>query len=293
MTTTAMDSGTEQINYVAVTGMDSVCWILTFWRMAGPTTCSDLALAWGKAGLDEKLLPPAPTDGVALRRAMDDQATAKLLCRQGPDAIGGWALVQEDSSGEKLAHTTVCQARLAKDDGKLEIATEDEALMQRIALAFEAKRGAYQANDVSYHLSNRLLPVVNGVGLRERGGVYFVPRTGLDEWRRMVGAIRSVSSHRVFEIPALRSDEAVAAVLDAVQQEAEAAAREIEELMDNPEKGPRALTSAAERCVAIGQKVKSYEALLGANIEGLRARLDDLRGALTTEALLRGAAKGE
>lgn len=129
---------------------------------------------------------------------------------------------------------------------------------------------------------------LHAVALRDRGGMYFLLRESVAEWRKMVEVVEAVSGHRVYNIPALRSEDAAKAVLDAVEAEAlEAIERTREELKG--ELSDRALKTRQERCQQIATKVESYEEALGGKLEALRPLLDELHASIVAAALAVGA----
>ena len=154
--------------------------------------------------------------------------------------------------------------------------------------AYERHLGCMSANDVSTWMCE-LLKVVNGVSLRDTGGIYFIPRSSLATWRAMMGAVRACSAHAVFEVPALRSDEAVEAILDAITREAETAAADMEEEIIMTDLGARALRTRANRCEAIQRKLEDYEQLLGRGMDTLKERLGGLQAQMAAAALAASA----
>jgi hypothetical protein len=134
----------------------------------------------------------------------------------------------------------------------------------------------------------RMVYSTHAVGLRDTGGIYFVPRDGVDEWKKLVGAIRAASAHQFFEVPALRSSEAVDAILDALITEAGESILKMEEQLTSDKLGEKALHGRVEKCDAMKSKIESYEALLGTNLDKLRERLDGLKANLAAAALLKG-----
>jgi hypothetical protein len=121
--------------------------------------------------------------------------------------------------------------------------------------------------------------------LRETGGFYFVPRDKAGLWRVFTGVVHAVSRHRVYEIPAMRSDEAVAAILAALESEAAAEAKALEDELCKGEVTARTCTSRLAKCRDLAAKVASYEQLLGANLDVLRERLGHLDAGLAEAAL--------
>ena len=109
----------------------------------------------------------------------------------------------------------------------------------------------------------------------------------MEFWNKAADAIQSVSDHKVFRIPAMRNDEAVAAIIDAVTQEAEQEAQQInEEIMAGL--GERALETRKTRIAELLAKVGSYEELVGQKMK-ITERLESLQAAVATAKLIGSA----
>ncbi len=258
----------------------AVCW----WRLSGVMEHDTTRAVWETLGLDMDLLPNAVTPAMALRRATYYYNKGRVLARSiGKGA--GYALVQESVDDELNVHyRTLMSARLVAreddnvvltfvpgDDGEV-----NEKLAAEIRARYERALATYSVDDISDWMANTLLPWVGAVGLRDRGGIYFVPRTAIGTWRNMVTAIREVSSHQVFEMPALSSAEAVDAILDAVSREAQELAEKMEQELIEDDLGVNALKHRAGKIDKALSKVGKYENLLGTSLDTLRARMETL-----------------
>ncbi len=91
----------------------------------------------------------------------------------------------------------------------------------------------------------------------------------------------------MFEVPALKSSEAVDAILDAIATEAKDEIAKLEAALEN-DMGKRGLHNRSERAGAMLEKLKAYEALLGKGVETIGQRLVDLQIELSTAALAAG-----
>jgi hypothetical protein len=270
--------------YVALTENLPTAGLLVWWRLSGQLTSRKLEETWAHAGLDETLLPDMPAPTTALRRALRELEGRHVFVRRLP--AGGWALVSEHAQGDGENDLLLgTEVRSWVDSaGRVVVEPAGHPWESRIREGYEA--AFEELLNVSGWLS-RLTKQVAAVGLRDTGGIYFVPRTSVELWQKMTEAISKSSGHRFFEVPALQSDSAVEAILDAVSREAEAEVAAMEADLADPENGlgARAYKSRMGRCEAAAFKVASYEALLGRSLEGLQKRLEDLRYGLGAAAL--------
>lgn len=279
---------------VAVQGFDpALAGAITYWRLAGGVDGDRLRAAWEERGLPPELLPTLPSPETALTRAVKRQEGRRngssLLARQLPEARG-WVLKHESPTETKEDLTYTTEARVWLDKlGRFQTDRPDSDIARAVEVEYPRTLREVSASDVSSWLV-KLSAWVRAVSLREAGGVYFVPRGTLPTWRAAVLALRAASTHLVFEIPAMRGDECVAAVLDALTQECDA---EVERLEKEITKGSaltkRGITTREAHLDALRAKVEGYCALLGARHEELTGKLEAVRASLTVGRLANGS----
>ncbi len=259
---------------------------IVWWRLSGNVDLPTLSDAWHFAGLDRALLPSPPSFAVALRRALVEVSDARTLVRPSPK--GGWALVWEmpDVTGE-LRHETAFVVSLDKV-GRLSFDRREE---HETAVAIREHFVRFQQEltpaDISPWLC-RFMEKISSVALRDTGGVYFVPRFATETLLRATKALSTSTSHQVFRVPALRSEEAVAAITDALTQETTDAMDAIQRNLDtnaaHPEMrglGKRALNHRISLTEEMEKKLTAYEYVLGAKQAELHARLNELRAKIS------------
>lgn len=260
---------------------------IVWWRLSGGLDLERMTMAWEAAELNKRLLPDYPSEQTALLRAANFLTDKRLLARP-MEGTKGWALVREVAKGEGLDYEVLIRARVTKDQGlKVEAGPNPQApqLVERLRAEYERFQRELTLGDVSGWMS-KLIRTTQAVALRDTGGVYFVPRSHVDTYRRIAGAIHAASGHKLFEVPALRSDEAVEAILDAVIREAEGEVGSMETELDTEDLGERALRTRQNRCERMREKVKLYEELLGKSLEGLHKRMEGLEASITTAILV-------
>lgn len=277
---------------IAVPGMtQDTVGCVTFWRLEGTIRRQDLELLWLAAGLLPEHLPPATSPASALARAVREQASKALFPR--PLGRGeGWAFVRE-YPGEEVPEYSV-STRVVLVDGQPQVqdrttaagwlTDESGRLQQEIARSYSAHLGTLSGTDVSTWLVARA-QALGAVALRDTGGIYFIPRQNVASWQAVTTVLRSCSSHHVAEIPALRSDEAVEAVMDAVVQEVNRASVQAGEDLCNHDLGSRALESRVKAMSDLATKVERYGDLLGRGVTEITDRLDALRAQLAEAAM--------
>lgn len=255
---------------------------LVYWRLEGSLDPQELEVLWAKAELPAGLLPAPPAPSTALQRAMKGLTSKRTLVRP-LDGRGALALVAERADKDDLEHHVTLKVRLDAANRPI-FEPAEHKLAPMIREEYDRQLDLCSAQDIGTWLCV-VVRKFDGVGLREGGGFYYIPADQLARWDAAVAAIRRISAHQLFQIPAMRSDEAVAAILDALEQEATTEAKRMEDELASATLGGRALTGRVSHCEAVEAKIGRYEALLGGSLETLRARLETLRGALAVAAI--------
>lgn len=245
---------------------------VVYWTGEGSVQYARLTAAWVASSLDDGLLPSPVTPLVALHRALKSFCDATTDVRPLRGDRTGYVLVTEHytKSDPRPTYTNGAEVTL-REDGALAVSGADDPTA--VYTTYERHRELLDAQDISHWLC-ALVRGVQSTRLRERGGVYFVPRHTLEVWRAYVAAIRSVSQHSIYEIPALPSSEAVRAILDAITAEAQETANDLlDDLCEGDFAQQRKVDSRKQRAAAMEKKLAQYEELLGARLDTMREKL--------------------
>ena len=266
---------------IAVQGHIEEAGAIVWWRLEGGLNHADLTEAWKSAGLNEDLLPNTSTLDDCLRRAVTTHQRKRYRAR--PTEVG-WALVEEvvTEGRDDLTFRTDLKLRIEGEQVVCEPAAHP--LASQIAAEFGYLRSELSAVACGSWLVS-LVRSLQAVPLRDGGGVYFIPRHHLDAWRTMLGVVRKVSAHVVSEVRALRSEEALAAITDAINRDAEAHFEKVSEeiqkhMTGEVTLGERAVETRQQRLRELSTKLETYEQLLGTRLETLRGRMEQIVGAL-------------
>jgi hypothetical protein len=290
-------------NYVAVNRAEAQgAGALVWWTINGSVKCQALEDAWAlRVDLDPDLLMKRPTPGAALRRALGRQVRSTpdgkiLLSSLGEE--NAYALVRQTVNGfdGEPEHVTLLKARLAGDDGDqldlVVLADCPDHVHAAVRGDYEVNLTTFSGDEISSWFSGVLLPAFDAVSLRRGGGMWFVPATQLNLWYQAVDAVRDISGHQIYKMPALSTEaEAVEGILVALASEAEEAARLVEEEIMADDIGVRGLKNRVARLDRVTAKVVAYEGMLGANLQTLRDRLDGLNAQMAAAIFTAEAAK--
>jgi hypothetical protein len=260
---------------------------IVYWRLSSkPVDFEALKTSWREAGLPDSLLLSTPEPETALRRAVSEQRGARRLVRS---VKGAHVIVDETAHSKTVERPSdvdySAQATVKLDKvGRVQVEPYNYKLHAEVKAAYEKSLGEITDSDFSGWFSTKLIAYVQGVTLRPGGGTYFVPRSMIETWNRIIAVVRDVSEHRIFSIPAMESSEAVAAVLDAIEQEAAAEVESMEKDLAAGTLGGRALETRVGRTEFVERKVERYEELLGVRLDAMRQRIHELRAQLTVAA---------
>lgn len=277
-------SNTAQI--IATPGLDSdSTGIIVYWSMlGGECNHASLLQSLTEAGFeDPKDHPPLPTPGAAFWRAVKKFETKHRFARHKKGNT--YYLVDErpDDDGEldftRNVKLNLNAGMMVEGEGD-----DPENLTEAVGLEYLTQLQRLTGSEVSAWLVKQVTKR-DAVGLRPTGGFYFVPRTEAESWRKIASAVHAATSFKVYEIPAMATDEAVEAVLDAVLREAAAEAEAISADLESGDLGPRATRTRAARAERMAQKVEKYEELLGQRIEDYREQLETLSAAAVQAAI--------
>lgn len=251
---------------------------LIWWRLGGTISYEKLLDAWTQAGLDPDLLSDSCGPKKALRRAVDCQLDKGHLRRKAPK--GGWLIKGETVDMERNDTDIRTECKVYLDAvGRLTCEPADHPLAEDIRASYDRALSTITSQDVTSLLTD-LIDHSRGVALREGGGIYFLMPDRLTEFMAMKKVIESISAHRIYTVPAMRSQDIVDGVLAGVEEEASAAADKLDKALarsGDDALGARALKTKASECESMLDKLTGYEASMGVKLDGIRKRLDDLR----------------
>jgi hypothetical protein len=261
--------------------------LVTLWQLSGDVSLDRLRPLWVAAGLDESLLPSYASDTVALTRAAKSLQGQRILVRKDPRPGGGWCVVREHASTSD-GLTFAAGVRVLVKDGEIvverETYSEEETRIvgDQVRAAYAHARSSLFTVDVSAWLV-KLADKFRAVALVDRGGTYFVPRQEVNRWRAAKAALEGCSSHAVYTFPAMRSADAVKALVEAVGREARSLVESCEgEMAAGEGIGLRAARNRIVEIDALKTKLAQYEELVGQKMAGTEARLNELRKKLET-----------
>lgn len=256
---------------------------LVLWRLSGTVQFMALQHLWLNSSLDPGDAPAAPSEDVAMSRAVKERTSGSCIASKLAD--GGWALVGKnrtaDSKGADLRFATELRVWMNADDS-LRFEPDDDPRCAQIQADYTASQRQLSQQDMSVWLAEQVRRL-HATPLRDTGGVYFVPRHSLEEWTLIVRILRGCSEHKVFNIPAFENDaDTVALILDGITQEAEQLLKSMQEDIVHGGYGERALHTRKAKLAEFESKLKGYESLLDVKLVDVRKHLVEVDDEVST-----------
>jgi hypothetical protein len=262
---------------IAVSESSDVTGGVVYWQLSSGADRSKLVEALIAQGLEESDAPALATPEVALGRAVKELQGRSVLIRKLKQH-GSWAVVRESELNGELDYQQVVRVWLEKDSETIKsqasVGYEAQAQIEveRIVAEYNKARTSLSVIDMSAWLV-KLANKLDGVPLRDRGGMYFVPAANIEVVRKVTAALAAAGTGcLVYEIPAMHSSQAVTAIYDAVGADT---AKHISDAEAELEAGigKVAARNRAEEIGLLLKRIHRYEGLLGQQFTGVADKL--------------------
>lgn len=281
---------TSSPNIMAIPDLDNnSAGAIVYWRLKDSADYSKLQDQWLADGHDPNLLPAPTTPMAALKRACRSMVEFRRLIRP-LDKSDGYAVVDEDADRDDLRYSVQCTVKLRADD-TIEITPTFFDRADTLRETYDKARNEIARNTIGSWLSALVRECCAGVTLRSTGGIYFIPAEHVAKFRAWSATFESATDSVIFELPALQSDQAVKAILDAVMTEADDTLGGIADEIDNGALGSNALKTRESRCETLRKKLESYATLLGSKLDGINDRITETEASVVEAILLAEAEK--
>lgn len=254
---------------------------VVFWS-AGESRHADLLRGLEAIGL-EKYAPNGKTDEAALKATLDDYCSSKrtMLRRIGRDKIvqkhksgaDGFDVVDVELSGKDTSNAYTVDFSARVENGRV-IVYGGYANTYELQEAWDAHKCLLTGSQVSTSLVSLAVKYLGGVRIKDEGGVYWLPGHAVSAWDNIAAVFESAGRNSVYRMTVEMNQESIRAVKDAVVKEVSQAAGAIVEEIRNNDYGQEALDRRLSAAMALRNRVKEYELILGETLEHLHSVLD-------------------
>lgn len=250
---------------------------VVYWDLHGTVDRGKFEEALLNQGFTKETMffPELPSEDVCLSRAVKEQRSSRVLVRPLRNKKG-WAIIDEAAKEEDLEYDTRFIVKLDKR-GILHFSgnIQDQGV-KLIEEAYNRHLHSLRTTDISKWLVT-IVEHIDALRLKYNGGIYFIPEKSVDTWRKYKAALESCSENQTQMLPAMKSDEAVEAIIDAISKEVERETTRMDSDLEDKDLGTKALKTRTQRCAALMAKVKRYEQLIDGKLDELREQVDDMQ----------------
>ena len=279
-------------NRVGVIAVDSTvqnAGAVTWWRLSGDVDAQRLFRAWDARGWDIADLPTQPSNASTLRRVLREKFGGPRCLIQALNgvafAVVDVAVVSTDAAAPMAdaEYTTRFKIRLDAIDELLESDSLTGSELAHLQTEYDRARSTYEASTLSGWLVGQV-EQRKAIRLRDTGGIYFVPEGYVQSWRSFGEVLAEASDSRVYEVPAVKNEQAMVALVEALSQELQSRVTLLDQ--DIADRGVRGLRSKAARCEELAEKVRVYESLFSVKLDALNDMVSRLDGRIVEATLV-------
>jgi hypothetical protein len=234
------------------------------------------------------LAPEPRTPKSALKAALAGMAGKDSLVRPLEKECG-FTIVREQRGAHVNHYDSKVGVSYNEEADLLTVEPHDRQLWQQVDTAFQAARKIISPVATGGVLV-KAIEKLNGIGLREQGGVYWIPEAKVATLEAIAEAVESSAEEKgksaVYLLRTLADASAMRAVRDGIETEVR---QEIERLtadIDSGTLGRRALVEREKRAQGLGGRLAEYETILGEALVAVRGQLDACQLRASEAALL-------
>lgn len=271
----SMKKQVEKEFVVVAEGEEATAGATIWWRLHGECDRAKLVDELTARGIQH--MPKVVEPETAIRRAVGCLRGKRRLVRPLKKR-GSWAVIEEelDDVKEKLKHWQGPTVSLDKI-GRAVFSNASAEEAQQVRAAYDRYLDVLDTADVSSWLISQA-ERLGAIGLREGGGIYYLPPQRMGEWRLIVEALSSAHpEHHVYMVPTVRmTQEGARAILDSLTYEIEQQVAKTKDEVISGDLGVRALENRFDETNDLLRKVTMYEQLIEQPLQKLRDTIASL-----------------
>jgi hypothetical protein len=267
---------------------ESLAGRIVYWTLSGVVEFDAFIEALEIGGIQKDLFPLPQTPDRALKRAVESILVENKMIARPIKALAGQSLFREEQKPQRVRLSPELTVHVRDVGGYipgLVFSPEGHDLEKLITQRFARAITELDTISISGWI-HKVLTQFSAVTMRAAGGFYFIPKAELSEWYRHMEPLQKTSRHKIYALPAVNSQDVIAAVLDALEAETKQVASELEVELQTLDLGVRALTFRAGKCDRMISKFERYEGILGQKLENLRKVFDTLKAQTSTMILM-------
>ena len=266
---------------------------VTFWTACEATDREQVRLMLDAQGLGEFL--PAPRETVAcLRCALQEVVGGPRVLVRPLKKNTGFTVIQEERGDDTNAYPELFTAKV-DEDGFIRFSDYDSTRQDKILTELSAQRHYLGSTQVTDMLVN-ILGHLGGTRLKPTGGVYWLRDAAMGTWKDVVAMVERASAKGENKVYVIRHDfdaDSMRAVRDAIVQEITQETLRVHGEVSAGELGERGLEFRKEACLAMREKIRTYEEILGEGLGALTQNVEAVEMAAAEASLMLSAQQGQ
>lgn len=243
----------------------------------------------GRLGYKD-FVPEARSATACLKDALSEIFTEKQVEIKPLAGTGSYEIIRVNKGEHKNSYDHLYCVSV-DDERRVSLRPLVPDLAQRILAGFNEQLGLLRSGQVTTCLVKILLRRLDGTTIGPRGGLYWLPPHHIDAWTQVAQVVEASgyrTESKVYLLRHLMDADAVRAIRDSIIHEIQTRSGEIRQEVldqDNPLKS-LALQHRHEELLALRDKARLYESLLGVGLEQSVQTLDEVETTIGQAALL-------
>ncbi len=224
-----------------------------------------------------ELVPGPRPPSAVLKEAMTEVFAGSHTLIRPLKSRNGFTAIKENRGENDNQYAGEFVAKVDEVTEQLTFSSSD-IRKDNVEKAYEAQKGKMNNNELTALMIDILQNKLNGVSLRPRGGVYWVPGAQTEAWNKLREALANVdSSIKVYHFEHDVGPEYLKAVKDAIVRDVQSESAALkEEILGPKQLGKRALVSKKKQANALRDRIAIYEGILSTNLTELRSEVDEV-----------------
>jgi len=264
--------------------------VVALWETSSDFSLQRVADAFASVG-QGKAAPRKRTPLAALKAAMHALAGKATGRRVAPMGDGYALLVEHVDVAAKRVETSqglTAWLETSPYSTALVLAANDPAALPELSASWAAEKEKVDGASVSECLVAACAGL-GGIALRRSGGVYWLPASAADDWRRLAKGVEAASAGgtaRCYAVSTGGDPESVRAIAESFVREADALVAESAAELDAGNVSGRVATARAARLADLVAQAEQYEKTLATSLADVKARVTAAQDRLADSALI-------
>ncbi len=261
---------------------------IAFWTLPEYVDREAVKKALESVSPEYAALVPGPRPASAiLKEAMQEVFAGSRTLIRPLKSRNGFTAVKESRGDDDNQYEGEFVAKVDEVNETLTFSSSD-IRKDKVEAAYAAQKGKMNNNELTALMLEILNTKLNGVALRPRGGIYWVPGVQNQEWTKIKEALAAVdNSIVIYHLEHDVGPEYLRAVRDAIVRDVTTESTALkEEILGPKQLGKRALISKKKQAKSLLERIGKYEEYLSTSLDGLRSKIDDVEEAANEAAIL-------